>query len=467
MEEVLSLEFPVTTPEGEVILLLPQISLSRGLERTFDFSAGNEEGRKVTEEYINYTFEYYTVRKEKEKISQSENPERWTELKNQEDVNIEFIKQYQLLDTIIQFSNAAKRREESRLMENQRKALNEALIGVNTIPVTSPRRESLLITTPPITAASNNQQSETPLSTNNSARMDLFNKGQRRRESNHLASIEEGVEDIRVDTLGEYPNSEGSGDDGSSDGSSVDTRSPEEEYVERIILALQKHVNNRDIACKEYQVLWYNIKYWYGICINNPKIMTSAIFETNFEKQFEQLFLLSDRIREFGNIFDAYSETIKKVLNLVNTFEVTLNKEDHQTINDLIVEIQVSLNPQQGSDFFSLYFGPERDFSFQIQREMLDQLQFHKHVEKRQMIKFDPTFNTKGYITRGEGLVKSTDNVVFSATPGNMGFRNLNPNSRTIPLSNAALKPTPIKHNSPYNIGLPSSGNNVLQGQGG
>ena len=255
MEEVLSLEFPVTTPEGEVILLLPQISLSRGLERTFDFSAGNEEGRKVTEEYINYTFEYYTIRKEKEKISQSENPERWTELKNQEDVNIEFIKQYQLLDTIIQFSNAAKRREESRLMENQRQALNEALIGVNTIPVTSPRRESLLITTPPITAASNNQQSETPLSTNNSARMDLFNKGQRRRESDHLAIIEEGVEDIRVDTLGEYPNSERSGDDGSSYGSSVDTRSPEEEYVERIILALQKHVNNRDIACKEYQVL--------------------------------------------------------------------------------------------------------------------------------------------------------------------------------------------------------------------
>ena len=74
MEEVLSLEFPVTTPEGEVVLLLPQISLSRGLERTFDFSAGNEEGRKVTEEYINYTFEYYTIRKEKEKISQSENP---------------------------------------------------------------------------------------------------------------------------------------------------------------------------------------------------------------------------------------------------------------------------------------------------------------------------------------------------------------------------------------------------------
>ena len=160
MEKVLSLDFPVTTPEGEVVLLIPQITLYRGLERTFDFSVGNVEGRKVTEEYINYTFEHYAIRKEKEKISQSENPEKWSELQNREDVNIEFIKQYQLSDTIIQFSNAVKKKEEIAL-ENQRKALNEALIGVNTMPVTSPRRESLFITNPPITAASSNQQRET------------------------------------------------------------------------------------------------------------------------------------------------------------------------------------------------------------------------------------------------------------------------------------------------------------------
>ena len=98
---------------------------------------------------------------------------------------------------------------------------------------------------------------------------------------------------------------------------------------------------------------------------------------------------------------------------------------------------------------------------------MLDQLQFHKHVEKRQMITFDPTFNAKGYLTRGEGIVKGTGHTNFSTLPGDTGFRNLNPNCRTIPFSNAALKPTPIKHNSPYNIGLPSSGNNILQGQGG
>merc|ERR1712090_116976 len=85
MEEVLSLEFPITTPEGEVVLVLPQISLTRGLERTFNFSSGNEEGRRLTEEYINYTFEYYMTRKEREETSQSENPERWKEKKEKKE----------------------------------------------------------------------------------------------------------------------------------------------------------------------------------------------------------------------------------------------------------------------------------------------------------------------------------------------------------------------------------------------
>ena len=415
MEKVLSLDFPVTTPGGEVVLLIPQITLYRGLEDTFDYSVGNVEGRKVTEEYINYTFEHYAIRKEKEKISQQENPERWSVLQNQEDVNIEFIKQYQLFDTIIQFSNAVRKKEELA-SENQRRALDEALRGMNTVPVTFPQRESLHITAPPITAASSGIQTGNPHSANNPARMDLFNEGQRRVEDNHLVDIEEGGEDIRTNTLGEYPNSEG--DDRSSESNSTDTRSPEEEFVERIILALQKHMHNRDIACKEYQVLWYKIKYWYGICINNPKIMTSVIFETNFEKQFERLFLLSDQIRGFGNIFDDYSDTLKKVLNLINTHEVILTKKDHHTINDLIIEIQVSLNPQQGSDFFSLYYGPEREHSFQIQKEMLEQLEFQKHVEKRQMIKFDPTFSIKGYMARGNSYKKTQIIQGFLLTHG-------------------------------------------------
>ena len=175
--------------------------------------------------------------------------------------------------------------------------------------------------------------------------------------------------------------------------------------------------------------------------------MTAAIFEANFEKQFETLFVLSDQIRKFGNTFDDYSDAIKRVVDLVNTFEVTLTKTDHKIINDLMVEIQVSLNPQQGLDFFSLYFGSERDLSHQIRKEMLDQLQFHKHVEKRQMITFDPTFNARGYLTRGEGIVKGTGHTQYPAFPGNTGFRDLNPDNRTIPASNSALKMTPLKHN--------------------
>ena len=184
MEEVLSLEFPakVTTSEGEVLQVMPQISLTRGLERTFNFSAGNEEGRRITEEYINYTFAYYTARKEREETLESENPERWREAKNREDINAEFIKQYQLSDTIIQFSNAVRDREKSKKIENQKRALKEALDEINTIPATSPSRESLQITAPPITEASNNYQFGTPGTINNPARVDLFNKGQRRKE---------------------------------------------------------------------------------------------------------------------------------------------------------------------------------------------------------------------------------------------------------------------------------------------
>ena len=178
MEEVMSIEFPikVTTSEGEVLQIMPQISLTRGLERSFNFSAGNEEGRRITEEYINYTFAYYAARKEREETSESEDPERWKEAKKQEDINIDLIKQYQSSDTIIQFSNTARDREKKKKIEDQKKALKEALEDINTIPVTSPSRENLQITAPPITEASNDYQFGTPGTFNNPARIDLFNK---------------------------------------------------------------------------------------------------------------------------------------------------------------------------------------------------------------------------------------------------------------------------------------------------
>ena len=189
MEKALSLNFPIITPEGEVIVLIPQITLYRGLEDTFEYSIGNVEGRKVTEEYINRTFKHYAIRKEKEEISQQENPERWTVLQNQEEVNIETIKQYQLSETIIQFSNAVKRREEI-VWENQKRALEEALSEINTAPATLPQRESLLITAPPITTASSGRQTGIPPSTNNPVRMRLLR--QRRKKNNHQGNSEGG-----------------------------------------------------------------------------------------------------------------------------------------------------------------------------------------------------------------------------------------------------------------------------------
>ena len=87
MEEVMSIEFPtrVTTSEGVVARTLPQISLTRGMEKGYNFSAGQEEGRRITGEYINCTFLYYAARKEREETSESENPERWREAKKQEE----------------------------------------------------------------------------------------------------------------------------------------------------------------------------------------------------------------------------------------------------------------------------------------------------------------------------------------------------------------------------------------------
>ena len=124
-------------------------------------------------------------------------------------------------------------------------------------------------------------------------------------------------------------------------------------------MALQEHIRKRDIACKEYQVLWYNLKHWYSICINNPKIMSAAIFEANFEKQLETLFSLADQIRGYGEIFNDFSDIIKRMVELFNTSEVISAKIDHNVINDLLVGIRVSLNPQQGLDFFPLYFGSD------------------------------------------------------------------------------------------------------------
>ena len=50
MEEVMSIEFPirVTTSEGDMLQTMPQIPLTRGLGRRYDFSAGQEEGRRIT-----------------------------------------------------------------------------------------------------------------------------------------------------------------------------------------------------------------------------------------------------------------------------------------------------------------------------------------------------------------------------------------------------------------------------------
>ena len=77
-----------------------------------------------------------------------------------------------------------------------------------------------------------------------------------------------------------------------------------------MIVTLHKHRKKRDKLVKEYQVVWHNVKHWYNICVNNQKVMSVAFFEANFKQQFETLFVLAEQIKQFYDIFDAYSDAI-------------------------------------------------------------------------------------------------------------------------------------------------------------
>jgi len=48
--------------------------------------------------------------------------------------------------------------------------------------------------------------------------------------------------------------------------------------------------------------------------------MSAAVFEANFEKKFESIFTLADQIRQFGDIFNDYSDAISRIAELINTF---------------------------------------------------------------------------------------------------------------------------------------------------
>ena len=89
--------------------------------------------------------------------------------------------------------------------------------------------------------------------------------------------------------------------------------------------------------------------------------MSVASFEANFKKSFEAVFVLAGQIKQYYEIFDGYSNTIDRIVELVNTHKVNFNDKVKSMLKELLAGIQVSLNPTRNPNI-SLYFLAQNGF---------------------------------------------------------------------------------------------------------
>ena len=62
--------------------------------------------------------------------------------------------------------------------------------------------------------------------------------------------------------------------------------------------------------------------------------------------------MLAEQIKQFCNIFHGYSRTIDKVTKMIKTKTVKLSKKKGRKFKKLLIDMQVSLNPQEESEYY-------------------------------------------------------------------------------------------------------------------